>query len=661
MPRARRSPAVLAAAVLLTGGLAAVPFAGGAGAVTDPFQAAVAASAAPGHTWRPPAATYKDRVTSGVPVQMRDGVVLRADIDLPIDPATGAPATGPFPVLLTQTPYGKELAAPAGLGTDPYLTQHGYITVSVDVRGTGASGGTFTLFDPQQTADGVQLVHWAARLPHSTGEVGLYGPSYLGIDQLFTAGAVGPHSPVKAIFPVVSGNDIYRDTAFMGGIPDGSFDSVYLGGLLPVTNLLSPVASSFADPAHLTTYLQNVPAHLADTLTYNAAFIAQTYLGGADSYDSAFWQARRPADALANIVHNGIPAYLVGGEFDLFQRGEPLNFAALQNVWSGRSADAPMVAGQRVTGRYQLLVGPYTHLAGGGLGGTAFENLELEWFDTWLKGADTGMADTPTPLHYYDLGTKTYANTTTYPLLGATPTTFYFGPGRSGSAPSQNDGTLATAAPGAASGADSVLWAPVGSSICARSQDQWTMGAVSLLPHMGGVPVPCIDDDRLGQVGPTALTYSTAPMSAARTIAGPIAARIYAAANTTNTEWVVNVEDVAPDGTSYPLTQGALLGSFRAVNAAKSWTVNGKLLIPYHDYSPASATPVQRGAVTPYDIEVFPTYATIARGHRIRVTVTTTDFPHLTPTPPQLAQLFGGVYSVQRSASAPSSVTIPLI
>jgi predicted acyl esterase len=184
---------------------------------------------------------------------------------------------------------------------------------------------------------------------------------------------------------------------------------------------------------------------------------------------------------------------------------------------------------------------------------------------------------------------------------------------------------------------------------------------VSLLPHLAGIIVPCIDDDRPSQVGPTGLTYSSAPLPSNRTIAGPISARIYASATTTNSEWVVNVEDVAPDGTSKPLTQGALLGSFRSVDTAKSWTVSGKTLIPYHDYTAASSMPVTPGKVTPYDIEVFPTYATVAAGHRIRVTVTTTDFPHLLPTPPQLLALLGGVYSVQRSASAPSSVTIPLI
>jgi predicted acyl esterase len=156
------------------------------------------------------------------------------------------------------------------------------------------------------------------------------------------------------------------------------------------------------------------------------------------------------------------------------------------------------------------------------------------------------------------------------------------------------------------------------------------------------------------------LTYTTAPMASAKTLAGPIAAMIYASANTTETEWVVNVEDVSPDGVSKPLTQGALLGSARAVDARRTWTVDGQTVLPYHPYTKTSAVAVPRGAVTKYQIEVFPTYSTIAVGHRIRVTLQTTDFPHLTPTPPQLLKLLGGTYRVQRTAATPSSVTLPL-
>jgi len=653
----------IAVLLLATGTLTAAVTLGGGGAGAadaDPVQAAIAASAAPGHSWAPGPEKYGVHKQNGVAVRMADGTVLRAEVATPTDAATGQPAAGPFPVLLTQSPYGKDTTGQLGssaTGLDPYFVKHGYIDVVVDVRGTGDSGGTFSLFDPKQVSDGVALVNWAARLPHSSGVVGLHGASYLGVDQMLTAAAVGKNSPLKAIFPIVSANDLYRDTAFMGGIPDAEFDIAYLGGLLPAVNLANPVAAALSDPTSVADSLKVLLQHASNTLDYNVAFLLQAYLGGAQSYDTADWHVRSPGNVLDKIVANGIPAYLVGGEHDLFQRGEPLNYAGLQNAYAGRSVTAPMIAGQPTTGRYQLLDGPYTHLQIA-VDSNALDQLQLEWFDTWLKGADTGMAQTPTPLHYYDLGAKTYAESGDYPIAGATPTTYYFGAGRTGTALSTNDGALTTAAPTGTGGADTVRWLPVGTSICDRSADQWIMGAGTLL--QGKQTLPCFDDDRLGQTGPATLTYTTAPMSAARTIAGPISATIYAAATTAESEWVVNVEDVAPNGVSKPLTQGALLGSQRTVDAARSWTVDGKTVMPYHPYTAAAAKPVVRGATTRYEVEVFPTYATIAAGHRIRVTVDTTDFPHLLPTPKQLTALLGGVYTVRRTAAAPSSITIPL-
>jgi len=655
----------LGVVTLVVAGTAGV-LASGAGAATrdpsrDPIGEAVAASAAHGHHWRPEAPRFAVSKQTDVPVRMADGTVLRADIATPADPKTQQPAAGRFPVLLTQTPYGKGTAGALGsaaIGIDPYFVQRGYIDVAVDVRGTGNSGGRFDLFDPQQVRDGVALVRWAARLPHANGKVGLHGASYLGIDQMLTAAAIGRHSPLKAIFPIVSANDVYRDTAFMGGIPDSEFDVTYLGGLLPVVNLLNPL-SLLSNPANLADALSVLLQHAKNTLDYNALFLLQTYLGGADSYDNAYWHARSPGTVLDRIVANGIPAYLIGGEYDLFQRGEPLNYAGLQNAWARRPVTAPMRPGQRTTGRYQLLDGPYTHLTAAVGSSDALRRLMLEWYDTWLRGADTGMAQTRTPLHYYDLGRGHYSNTSAYPLAGAKPTTYYFAGGRTGSALSQNDGALRRTRP--AAGSDPVVWSPVGASICDRSVDQWLMGAFTLVTDNLGHPVPCFDDDRAGQTGPTALTYTTSPFGHARTLAGPITVTIYARANTADTEWVVDVEDVAPDGTSKPLTQGALLGSQRTLDRSRSWTVGGKLVLPYHPYSKAAARPVPANRTVRYDVEVFPTYATIAAGHRIRVTVTTTDFPHLMPTPPQLANLFGGRYQVRRGGTAPSSVTLPLI
>ena len=99
---------------------------------------------------------------------MADGTVLRANIDYPSDLTTGAIAAGRFPALLTMSPYGKEAGSyAAAVGPDPYLVKRGYIDIVVDVRGTGASGGTFDLFDPAQVADGVTLVN-VGRRPRRT-------------------------------------------------------------------------------------------------------------------------------------------------------------------------------------------------------------------------------------------------------------------------------------------------------------------------------------------------------------------------------------------------------------------------------------------------------------------------------------------------------------
>ncbi|HWN34901.1 MAG TPA: CocE/NonD family hydrolase [Pseudonocardia sp.] len=657
----RRSLSVLAVALTVCT-LVGVQMATGsdtarAATVPDPVRDAIAASGTD-RDWTPAPERYGVKEVNGVGVRMSDGTVLRATVAYPADQRTGEIAPGRFPTLLTITPYGAAFAVGGATGINPYLVTRGYLDISVDARGTGASGGTFDLFEPKQTQDSVELVHWAAELPRSDGKVGMHGASYLGINQLFAASAVGKDSPLKAIFPIVAANDIYRDAAFMGGIPDLEFDTAYFLGVLPATNLVNPLLSAMKSPAHLVEGVTGTLNHALQIPQYNVQFLAKAYLGGPNAYDNSYWADRRPASVLRRIVANDIPAYLVGGEYDLFQRGAPMNYAGLQNAYAGRPTTEPMDPDQDVTGRYQLLQGPYTHL--GGAANSMLNELQLRWFDQWLKGEDSGMDRTETPLHAYDLGTGRYTETTSYPLPGATPTTYYFGGGRSGSAISVNDGTLSTGAPSSNTGSDTVLWSPVAGTLCGRSQDQWAAGALSLVTNQIPANVPCVDDDRLAQTGPTSLTYTTGTLENPKTIAGPISATVYATANTRDTEWVVNIADVAPDGVSRPLTQGALLGSFRAVNRDRSWTMDDKTVMPYHDYTKQSVEPVLPGQLTRYDIEVFPTFATIAPGHRIRLTLATADLPHLLPTAPALANLVGGVYQVRRGGSAASSVTIPL-
>jgi hypothetical protein len=668
----------------------------------------VAASAAPGTKWTPEQAVYGTASTNDIAINGAGGTTIRVNEIYPTT-ASGAPAQGPFPVLMTMTPYGKgqggssspgSAASPGGAsptgGADDYLVERGYIEIVEDVRGTGDSNGSWGLFDPVQQRDAIKVLHWAAHLPHSDGRVGTYGPSYLGLDQLLLAGAVGRNSPLKAIFPMVSANDIYRDTSFMGGLLDFEFAETYLG-LTGVLNTSNPITDAASDPTMLSD-LGGIEADHANGLaTYHAAQTENILTGGAEAYDGSYWQARNPQNVLRRVAADHIPAYLIGGEFDIFQNGEPLNYAELQNAWDGRSVTAPMQAGQRTTGRYQLIDGPWEHLNGSSVD---VDPLELEWFDTWLKREHTGMGRTPTPLHYYDLGSGQFDETATYPFTGATPTRMYFGAGGTltSSAPSAAGGlgTVAGSTPvsglpgtvtavlgtvtgglGAVTGgsgtvtgsapvpvpvasSDTILWSPTGTP-CGRPLDQWSMGGISVPSGTAGLLAPCVNDDQLSHSGPWAITYTSSPFARPETVAGPITATVYASSTTPETELAAELEDVAPSGASYPLTEGALLGSLRAVDKSRSWTAGGMTVLPYHPYTQASAKPVSTGAVTEYQIQVFPTLATIAGGDRLRLTLSTADAPHLTPLPGELPQLAGGVYTIERSASTPSSITLELI
>ena len=171
--------------------------------------------------WQPEPASYGVSQPVDIPVRMDDGVVISTEVVYPTDPATGARAAGTFPVLLTQNPYGTARSTRPRPGT------------------TSSSAATSTSPPPcaapappaarcpgsgqRQGEDGAELVNWAAHsLSGSDGKVGLDGCSYLGVDQWFTAAAVGPDSALKAITPFCTDSNFYDDLTADGGSPPRS-------------------------------------------------------------------------------------------------------------------------------------------------------------------------------------------------------------------------------------------------------------------------------------------------------------------------------------------------------------------------------------------------------------------------------------------------------
>ena len=603
--------------------------------------------------WTPEPARYGVGVHHNVAVPTSDGTVLRADIHYPTERETGLAASGPFPVLVSITPYGKKAPPPAaqiGGGATPYLIRRGYIEVMADVRGTGVSGGSFEMLGSEQVQDGVDLVNWAAKLPNSNGRVGMFGISYLAINQLLTAAAVGPDSPLKAIFPVMAANDFYRDVVTMGGVPHMRTVRAY-GAVYSLLNLVNPALEFVKRGVHdrpRAGGVATVRQRGRDQRQYFKTLTADAASGGDTAYDGPFWDTMRPNDVLPKIVENGVAVFLVGGWHDAFQRGAPLNYAVLQNAAAGRPVGAPMEPGQPLSDRIQLMMGPWYHVSD--LDGLHLHALQLRWFDRWLKDAEDATVTGP-PVRFQAIGSSEWFRTGEYPFPETTPTRFYLAQGgvlADTPAADQTEATLRYTARGPVSG---------------RSLEQWSLGMGSFMVSQTGRQIRYdLDNRRLQRA---ALTYTTPAFTTAQLVAGPITLTVHATANTSETLWVAHLDDVSPDGASRPLTQGALLGSHRALDQESTWYLPDRgrgadVLRPHHLSTRSAVQPVVPGEPTRYDIEVFPTAALIESGHRLRLTLTTYDFPHLVPTKPARALLVGGVYRLYQGGNSPSSLLIPM-
>jgi uncharacterized protein len=303
-----------------------------------------------------------------------------------------------------------------------------------------------------------------------------------------------------------------------------------------------------------------------------------------------------------------------------------------------------MEPGEPVSDRVRLLMGPWYHVSN--FDGLPLNALQLRWFDHWLKDEPTA-AISGSPFTFQAIGSSQWFHTREYPVAEATPTRFYLSePGRL-TGDSCPDETVAT-----------LRYTPRG-PVAGRSLEQWILGMNSFIATQRGWQIPYDQDNRRLQRG--ALTYTTEPFTSPTLVAGPITLTMRATASTTETLWVAHLDDVAPDGASRPLTQGALLGSHRALDPTRTWYLpDGTVLRPQHVSTRSAAQPVVPGEVTRYDIEIFPTAALIVPDHRLRLTLTTYDFPHLVPTRPARDALTGGTYRVHQGGPTPSHILIPL-
>lgn len=597
----RRCAPILAAAIVL---LAAVPTASAARAHWTDYD-------------RP--AEFGVVTDSNLPIGMRDGETLRANVQRPN-------VEGEYPALIIQTPYNKDGLVNTALGgAATYFVERGYVVVTVDVRGTGTSTGEWDSFGKAEQLDGAEVVKWARHQDWSDGKIGLYGPSYMAITQLTTAALRPPG--VKAIFPIVPMGDGYRDIVFSGGQLNVSFIPFWLG--LVTASSLTPAAPP-SNPLDLLDWLTGsldaLIDHVDGAVNFQALTVVAAATGGDIAFDGPFWKRRSPLELVDRI---DVPAFVVGGLHDLFQRGEPLIYERLKHHVPTR-----------------LLMGPWTHVQGStgeGLpadGVPALNSIGLRWFDHYLKGIDTHIGQIP-KVTQYEYGRGHYRTQADWPNPRLTVKRRYL----------RGDGKLRNRKPTEAEAPQSFLQDPL-TGICTQSTSQWTAGL--------GDAVPCTTEDRANEALGGAI-YQTQPLHRRLRLDGPIMAKLWVTTTTADAIVASRVYDVAPDDSSTELTAGWLSASFRAVDRSRSRYVGKRLLQPWHPFTKDSVLPVTPGEPTKLRVEIFPTRATLSAGHRLKLVVQGGDFPHQTPPLQQLSGSLAGQVEVLTEPGHRSALHLPVI
>jgi putative CocE/NonD family hydrolase len=593
--------------------------------------AILAVAAGDALAWNPPPAIASAVVkTTDVPIMMSDGVTLRADVIHPAD-GSGNALTGRFPALLTVTPYNKN--SPSLNFEDDYLVEHGYVQVIADARGTGGSEGSWDSFGQREQTDGPELTQWIRQQPWSDGSIGLHGTSYGAINQFLTAEQDPPG--VKAAFPIVPMSDAYRDVTFGGGASDTSFIPSWLG-LVTALGMLPPNYTP-NDPSEAAKILVQ---HTGGALTFQGAQVLDTATGGNAAFDTPFYTVRSPIE---RIAEDHVPTFIVGGWFDLFQRGEPLLFQALHRQGTPT----------------RLLMGPWYHItAGNGLpasGIPTLNDLELRWMNHYVKGlADPGLdgapgaTDTIAPVTYYENGSGKWRTAADW----YAPDVHFQALHLSGAASPGTPGGLTTMPAPAGQGPDTLLPNPA-TGPCSRSISQWTAGAG------GGYGLPCDNDQRANDA--TSLSYDL-PLAGDLHLLGPMTARLFVSSLQGRDSLITaRVEDVASDGTTTQISAGWDAISLRALDPQRTVYADGLMTQPFHPFTQASVLPVPAdGSPVEVDVEIYPSGWDLAAGHKLQLTIQQADAPHLTQSLPTATNSAGAVLSIYHDATHDSELVLPV-
>jgi uncharacterized protein len=518
---------------------------------------------------------YRTTRDDDVAVPMRDGARLLADVHRPDD-------EGCFPVLVSASPYPRQIqdiGAPMGFieaGATDFFVPRGYVHVIANLRGTGGSDGTFGFFDEQERRDMHDLVEWAATQPWCDGNVGMVGISYFAMTQLEAATQRPPH--LKAIFPVAVTSDLYEaarphglfNSSFvspflaMVGIASGHGDSLWRGRLLEAARHVLALPRVHARFATMNGEAAVTVMRQAMRLHYDPHPWDDLWQAVAVDHQARdeWWDERNLLPVLDRV---DVPVYL-GCDWQNVPLHLPGTFSTLAALTNSPEVRVAMLGEFGLTWPWESL-----HVEA------------LAWFDHWLKGADTGILDGP-PFRYRLPGTDEWRATRQWP-------------------------PVRTQLLELALRADGELDADEGDA----GERSYVCTGPGLGRQLGRATDP-----------PTSLSWATAPLDADLDLVGNVELRLDASITTTDTGWIVLLEDVAPDGTAETVTQGWLQASLRAVDADAS--VPGAPVLRCR-----SPQAVPAHEIVAYRIPLVSNARRFAAGHHVRLRVCSDDQPDGVP------------------------------
>jgi putative CocE/NonD family hydrolase len=589
-------------------------------------------------------------VEKNVMVSMRDGVHLAADIYRPARDGTVAPAR--FPTLLTRTPYNKDGAGAEGR----YYAERGYVVVANDVRGRYASEGTWRLID-DDPEDGYEIVEWIARQDWSDGKVGTFGTSYPGGTQHALAEMKPPH--LTTMVPI----DAVSNCAVSGMRHGGAFELRFMNWIFQTGAPNSKAA--LADPAlrralienglRIRQHVDNLPLRMGTTplkvVPEYEAWLVEAMRSGPES---PFWHKKGMSVVDHLNDYADVPVLHVTGWYDSWTRQVTMNYQSLSKAKSSPQ---------------RLVIGPWVH--GGQTAYTAGEveftkeagidllAFRLRWYDRWLKGDKNGVDD-DAPVLLYIMGTGDDRRSPAgrlqhggfwraereWPPARVASTSLYL----------NADGTLSSKPPEHTDSHTTYTFDPkqpvptIGGNISSnqglisngghdqRSRDD-THGARDRLP---------LSERR------DVLVYRSSPLDADLEVTGTVEVKLWVGSTAPDTDFTAKLIDEIPPNPDYPLGFDLNLG-------------DSILRARYREGLDHQASPLDPSDVVPITITLYPTANVFKKGHRIRLDISSSNYPRFDVNPNtsdplgDYRRMVSADNTVFHEAGRPSQLVLPVV